>query len=1003
MKIPKKIWPGIAAFSLVLLVFLGMPGKAHAIVDEGSLNDSNSYVFVDGATIEANISGAGKVTFIDTNVFDSGDRDRNYAPDDSAGFCDPKENIPDANNPSGLPKDIRFGINFDKKTNMNEGGTASIPAQLKLGINNGQNCIGVLKKITVLSIDHAAATKFQWNGNDIVNLNGNNDVLFNEAQNSGQKVFLKESDNACGADAAIRLDGSNQGIYVKIVDINRGIRPNPSDYPNISKFLKDNGSKCYIGTVYNPVYIAGTKGTAAAGFTPTGAATTEADDTTSRCVTTGHTALEWLLCPVTTSLGTAADKINDSIENQLNFKVDQNLSSNGPIHLAWTIIRDIASVILIILLLVMVFAQAIGGNFLDAYTVKKLLPRLVIAVIAMQISWEICRLIILLANDVGKGLTDILTLPFNGAGNLDLNSILHRLDPKWALGTQFIIPALLVGTVMISGLTVVGILFLALSLFASVCIGLAMLLFRNVLIVALVIFAPIAFMAWTLSGTQNYWKLWKDNFTKLLMLFPLLVAIIYTGRIFAWIAAGSGHAGLIDYVTVIIAFFAPYTIIPKAYKWGGGLLSSVAGAVWTGTQKYRNMPAKYAMERAKDNRHERAELRNARLADNQSAHPRWDRFLSGGYNYTLSRHARERKFESNRAQGRKTAEEAAIQAIVGSRYEAFDHAHKLDTLRTVAQGQFHAESGIDGTNNPTLQNWALDELAKYGDWDIISNLRAGGHVTERVWQKFVAKNISAIHQNAPHLSPQRTDLSELGYEDVGNWKDFEIEEAVRQASEGFVRDVRDGSEVRLTGEALAAQQQRWVAFARNALNDYQVSRRLTTAGRRNLELIANMELDRSLPDGRQVAVTEVAEFQGRRQGQPPEIILPNNIGTEEARRQLTTRLAEVDPAGRPTPTASAMTITLARRAVDAAPGSQDEANFVQYLHELRAQAATSPQAREVHNRLVDSFHHLLDEEVSRAERDNLAAGNSAADIDAGVTLQIQHGVDKMTRLGISRI
>jgi hypothetical protein len=54
----------------------------------------------------------------------------------------------------------------------------------------------------------------------------------------------------------------------------------------------------------------------------------------------------------------------------------------------------------------------------------------------------------------------------------------------------------------------------------------------------------------------------------------------------------------------------------------------------------------------------------------------------------------------------------------------------------------------------------MDELAKYGDWDIIANLRDSNKVDERTWQAFVAKNISAIHQNAPHLSPQRTDLSE---------------------------------------------------------------------------------------------------------------------------------------------------------------------------------------------------------------------------------------------------
>jgi hypothetical protein len=39
---------------------------------------------------------------------------------------------------------------------------------------------------------------------------------------------------------------------------------------------------------------------------------------------------------------------------------------------------------------------------------------------------------------------------------------------------------------------------------------------------------------------KKYWNLWSDNFTRALLLFPVMVGIIYTGRIFAWIVGGLG-------------------------------------------------------------------------------------------------------------------------------------------------------------------------------------------------------------------------------------------------------------------------------------------------------------------------------------------------------------------------------------------------------------------------------------------------------------------------------
>lgn len=332
--------------------------------------------------------------------------------------------------------------------------------------------------------------------------------------------------------------------------------------------------------------------------TPTPPEPAAAKDDTSACVANSHTSLEWLLCPVTTSISKGVDAMDALITSQLNFDVKGNLSDKAEIHTAWSIIKNIATILIILLMLVMVFSQAIGGQLFDAYTIRKLLPRLVIAVIAMQLSWEICKYLITLANDAGQSIAQILTAPFGTGGNVDLNSILHRLNPGWSLASQAIIPALLVSAEILAFVSLGGSLVIVFGLFVGVIMALMMLLFRNVLIVALVMFSPVAFLLWTLpgQGMQKYWKLWSDNFTKLLMLFPLVIALIYSGRIFAWVIAGTNHratgdglplvtnAGFIDYITILVAYFAPYFIVFKAYKWGGSLYSAAGGAVAKGRQ-----------------------------------------------------------------------------------------------------------------------------------------------------------------------------------------------------------------------------------------------------------------------------------------------------------------------------------------------------------------------------------------------------------------------------------
>jgi hypothetical protein len=307
-------------------------------------------------------------------------------------------------------------------------------------------------------------------------------------------------------------------------------------------------------------------------------------DDTSACVAHSHTSLEWLFCPLITAISKGADQLNNAVESQLDFSTDNFLPDSGDnigAYRAWSVIKDLATSLLIIILLVMVFSQAAGSGIFEAYTIRKILPRLVIAVIAMQLSWQLCIFAIHLANDLGNGLAQLITAPFGGAGNLDLSSLLNHLSGLAAGATSLTLTTAVVSGIFLGTVFLPGAFMIIFSVLITVLVGLASVLFRNIIIIACVIFAPIALILWVIpnQSTKKYWGMWSSNFTNALLLFPIMVGLIYGGRIFAYVAGGVGKAGFLDLIMVLVGFFAPYAILPKAFKWGGSWTAAGANLI----------------------------------------------------------------------------------------------------------------------------------------------------------------------------------------------------------------------------------------------------------------------------------------------------------------------------------------------------------------------------------------------------------------------------------------
>lgn len=309
---------------------------------------------------------------------------------------------------------------------------------------------------------------------------------------------------------------------------------------------------------------------------------------------TNSGVLGWILCPIVNILDSTVGWLDGVVQSQL--IVDQRLydpNTNDGLFRAWQQIRNIAYIILIPIMLVMVIGTALGFDFFSAYTIKRALPRMVIAVIFITLSWYICIFLVGFFNVLGTGVLGIITSPFDGGANglrdaLDIAGIVETGGggaEDLASGTAAIgLAAAGIFAAFATGFVTTSILISLLGS-AALVLGIAMLVLvaRQMFILGFILAAPLAILAWIFPGNDKFWKIWWGSFSKLLMMFPLIMAIIALGRVFGAVIGQASIADsrntLVTTIMVTGAYVIPFAAIPFAFKWVGGLFGTLAGMV----------------------------------------------------------------------------------------------------------------------------------------------------------------------------------------------------------------------------------------------------------------------------------------------------------------------------------------------------------------------------------------------------------------------------------------
>ena len=229
---------------------------------------------------------------------------------------------------------------------------------------------------------------------------------------------------------------------------------------------------------------------------------------TPDCISSGAT-LAWIICPVINGIAQAELSLENVIKSLL-ITPPLNLTSTDKSSLGyityhvWSNFRVYGDLVLVVALLVVVFGEAIGGGLIDAYTAKKMLPRILVAAILINLSIYIVVVLEDIFNVLGSGIESLISAPFQAAGQWKLS-----LGGWSSATTTGVLGAGLIYTIAAGGegLAFLGLFVVLPVLVAAVGILLTLLL-RNGILLFLLFTSPIAFAMYCLPNTEQYFKKW---------------------------------------------------------------------------------------------------------------------------------------------------------------------------------------------------------------------------------------------------------------------------------------------------------------------------------------------------------------------------------------------------------------------------------------------------------------------------------------------------------------
>ena len=296
-------------------------------------------------------------------------------------------------------------------------------------------------------------------------------------------------------------------------------------------------------------------------------------------------SLGWLVCPTTGFLARVTDSLYGIIKDML--VVDPLTSdSDSPFHQIWSIFRDITNVIFVIFFLVIIWSQVTGLG-ISNYGIKKLLPKIIVSAILINLSYIICAALVDISNIVGASVKDLFTgveeqitatgLIASAEGvQVDFSGLVAGLIGGTALG------GLAIGAS--GGLGAIFIALLPVLLGAVLAVGIAYLTIvaRKAFVYLLIMISPLAFVCNLLPNTEKWFANWKKSLSQMLFFYPMFAALFGACSLIGWTIIASAEDAIVLIMGIavkVIPLFAAWPLLKMSGTLPGQINSALTKAI----------------------------------------------------------------------------------------------------------------------------------------------------------------------------------------------------------------------------------------------------------------------------------------------------------------------------------------------------------------------------------------------------------------------------------------
>ncbi|MBR5419198.1 hypothetical protein IK110_03045 [Candidatus Saccharibacteria bacterium] len=307
--------------------------------------------------------------------------------------------------------------------------------------------------------------------------------------------------------------------------------------------------------------------------------------------------LGWLVCPGTGLLS----KIIDGAYGLLTQVIQVNpipTDHESPYYVVWEYFKNITNLIFVVFFLVVIFSQLTGVG-INNYGIKKVLPRIIITAILVNLSYIVCTIAVDLSNILGNSLhgffmhvQDIAVQ--NGTISAEAKSTSVAAITYAILGIG---AAGAAGTALVFAGSIEGLLWMLapvlLSGVIAVLSALIIMAARQALIYLLVMVSPLAFVAYMLPNTESWFTKWYKLFARMILFYPMFSVLYGASQLAGLVIIASSDNPFVKILGIAVEVVPLFMSIPLM-KMSGTALNKIDGIFNRMTSPLTGAAAGYA-------------------------------------------------------------------------------------------------------------------------------------------------------------------------------------------------------------------------------------------------------------------------------------------------------------------------------------------------------------------------------------------------------------------------